>query len=223
MSNKINNNEVKKGHNLRRNKNHIISNEINTEMYKHYYQYSNNETNNNTFPLHADITIHYRCSDKDNLRYPGMGLLSFTKLIKYISGDAKYIYVHTEGRHRGQGYSHERYLKSYCYDIVHALYEYLILKFPNTTIVVKTGAHIYDVLYDIINSKISTICSPSTFCLHGAIGKTFGSIYYPNNTPNYGGRDTLEYKNWYYMDNINLFHWPKNVSSSLDMIRILKN
>ena len=166
---------------------------------------------NTTYPLVADVALHYRCSN--NIDHPNYGLLPFPIVLSLIPSHTNVIHVHTEGSAGSSG-------EHICSHIIRALYSDLTTAFPNATVTVFSKASIYATMLDFIYSKQALICSSSTFCFHVALGKKIGAVYVPpnwyNKTFNFG------YDDWHYFNFSPRWRWPRDASNTTtDRVYIL--
>ena len=184
------------------------------KKHPHDHLHSNNTIQiNHRYPTVGDVAIHYRCSD--NMRNLVMGLLPFPTIISLIPSTAKYIYLHTEGTNEDHP----------CYEVIKTLFEDILKAFPTAYVIVLAKNPIFETMYDFMNCRMTLICSASTFCLHAAIGRIKGDIYFPRKM--YGGNSTYNYPSWYYIEQLSRTEWPDGIfddpSRKSEFVAILRN
>ena len=191
----------------------IVNHAVNNAALEHYknktiikknndnHLHSNNTVELNfTYPIAGDVSIHYRCSD--NMKHSSLGILPFSTIISVIPPAAKYIYIHTEGTNENHT----------CYGVVRALFEDIEKAFPSSYVVVFNRNSILETMYDFVNCRMTLICSASTFCLHVALGRIKGDIYFPRKY--YGGKSNYGYSSWHYFEQAPRSKWQNDIENS---------
>lgn len=137
-----------------------------------------------TLPFIPDVAIHYRCGDNTNALY---GFLPFRSFAATIPTDARYIYVLAEPSNRKTTPDQT----SACNSILSSLHQYLVKRFPTSSVAILRGLDMFDDMVRLTFAK-TLICSVSTFCLWPAISNE-GTVYMPvsplfaaGTTPTYG-------------------------------------
>jgi hypothetical protein len=111
-------------------------------------------------PVVPDVAIQYRCGD--NIQFSYMyGILPFTAFATRIPKGMKYIYVLSDHPSRAL---HSPY-SSRCKVILQALFDYLKVRNPESTIVVKRGGDLVSVIQSVPLPVINHLCSPSIVLL----------------------------------------------------------
>jgi len=163
----------------------------------HTTMVSNRERNIESYPLVSDVAVHYRCSD--NVQHPVMGLLPFETIISVIPKKAQSIYIHTEGT----------YKEHICSHIIQSLFTTISDAFPDAIVAVFVKENIYSTMYNIVHCRMALICSPSTFCIHAALGKSKGAVYAPPSF--YDGKTNFSYDDWHYLNVTPRHKWPNGI------------
>mmetsp|Transcript_24781 Transcript_24781/g.41289 ORF Transcript_24781/g.41289 Transcript_24781/m.41289 type:complete len:401 (-) Transcript_24781:125-1327(-) len=123
-------------------------------------------------PIVPDVALQYRCGD--NIAFSYMyGILPFTAFEGRIPADAKYIYVLSDHPSRAV---HSPYT-SRCAFILKNLFDWLHVKYPSATLVVKRGGDLF-LDYVRLGQANTTICSPSSYCFWPAVS-SLGTSYFP--------------------------------------------
>ena len=120
-------------------------------------------TETHLLPIVPDVAIQYRCGDNIDFSYV-YGILPFHVFPNKIPPDTKYVYVLSDHPSRA---AHSPY-SGRCQTILQSLFDYLVNKLPNVTVVVKRGGNLFLDFIRLSKANI-TICSASTFCLWPAV------------------------------------------------------
>ena len=123
-------------------------------------------------PIIPDVAIQYRCGDNIGFNYM-YGLLPFWAFKERIPKDAKTIFVMSDHPTRNLQATYS----GRCQTILGALFDYLKVHFPDSTIVVKRGG---DIFLDVARFTLAKtlICSASTYCVWPAFANE-GVAHFP--------------------------------------------
>lgn len=151
---------------------------------------------NQFLPVVPDVALQYRCGDNIGFSYM-YGVLPFHTFLSRIPAHTRLIYVLSDHPSRAV---HSPY-SGRCQVILHHLFEYLKLHFPQATIAVKRGG---DMFLDYVRLAFAntTICSASTYCFWPALANTEGHVHFPLSGV-IAGADTLQQA----PDFGSRFHW----------------
>jgi hypothetical protein len=129
---------------------------------------------NGTLPHVPDVSIHYRCGDNVQGHY---GFLPFAAFGDLIAAEARSIYVMSENSARKTQNRKNAKMADKCTSILQALFDFLVLKFPDKAIVMLRGVNVFNDFVRLAHSK-QTFCSISTFCLWPAMASS-NWAYFP--------------------------------------------
>lgn len=163
-----------------------------------------NAKDSDPLPLIPEVAIQYRCGDNIAFSYH-YGILPFTFFDGKIPNGTKTIYVLSDHPSRAM---HSPYTNR-CKIILEKLFEYLTVKYPSSTIVVKRGGDLFLDFSRFALAKI-TICSASTFCFWSGLSSN-GETYFPI-TPLIANADNMQLAPYFHAH----FHWiekPEIISS----------